>query len=241
MKDFEIFSYPRPKDPDKGERWILRRSQQAFQTCTTTQDPKLVPELLREIDTFLAIQYYEPANASPYFPWKWRSWTQRFSGRACPVLKQIDVINPPNTRTVEEWKAGKAPAETHYLWQAQLPDDCQGRYECAYDRAVECAGWFGAGFILPATSAERAKGVVKTDPTWWKDNTKYTPDPFDAAYGYEHRMATSGLPPGDLWGALNRENENCWRYSADMTTVMVKKLQKVNCDGFGWYCMTECK
>jgi hypothetical protein len=199
------------------------------------------PKQLEHLDDLLAIQLYRPSGADPYFACMWTEWRKRHGKTPCPKWQAPVTINNPTAENVRRYLANpeQGNPETNYDWTINGPAVCNGEPRCEVAHAVACAGWAGSDFIV---STDPFKGRVTTDPKWWKDNTVYTPDYLDPQYGYEHRMAQSGLPPGDMWGALNRQGEWCTKYSADMSYIMTKRvLTKVDCDGMGWYCMTMCQ
>lgn len=211
------------------DRQILRR---AFDACPSE------PGALEEIDRLLAVQLYPPAHAAPHLAEAWQNWRDRDSERACPQWTLLDTTNAPDRNAALKATTLEVASETFNHWRVEGPKDCAGDAECATSRAVECAGWLGMRFVV---SIDAGSSAVVTDPVWWKDNTNYNPNPFDPSWGWVHPMAGYGLPPGDLWGAVNRAGENCTRYNSDMITTSLRRLVPVDCDGFGWICMTECK
>jgi hypothetical protein len=213
------------------------------------------PKITDNIDNLLAIQDYDllpdrkfgNANAVPYFASLWSKFLKRVGGKQCPQWNQLGVLNPPTPENVRNAANGTGPDKTSYDWQIDVPIDCQrtqNPINCAVTRALDCASFAGEQFLV---SADRLKGVVQTDPKWWKDATDYgDPDPsgidtpYNPTFGYEHEMAEWGLPPGDLWGAVQRQGEWCHVYNPTMTFVSLGSLQPVDCNGIGWMCATTC-
>jgi hypothetical protein len=204
---------------------------------TTLEACPLNVNALEEIRLLLGIQRVAESGAKPRFAEAFTAWRARYSGDACPPRwTALEAIDKPTPEGALASMAGTTPQESKTRWKITPPADCNGSVSCAVDRAVECSSWFGTTFHV-SVNAER--GEVITDPSWWKDNTPYYPNPF--VLPYAHDMANWGLPPGDIWGAINRAGETCSKYTPDMTYIVWNRtLVPVDC-GDGWYCATRCQ
>ena len=205
------------------------------------------------IDNLLGVQDYDllperkegNAGAVPYFAGRWAKFVAQIKGLPCPNWKFMDRINfPDSPDVVRKNSQPGSPQKTNYRWAIDITPDCARRdnpIACSVNRAQVCASWAGLQFL---DALDRVNGVIETDPKWWKDNTNYgdsTPGvdtPYDPSIGYEHEMAEWGLPPGDRWGAINRQEEHCHVWNTPMTVIDLGSLKPVDCGG--WACMTTC-
>jgi hypothetical protein len=226
-EDFVITEHPR--DPNK--RAVLQRNFD----CGNK-------EANRDIDNLLGLQLLDYARAYPYFNNQWETFLRRYKragSPVCPLWEHLQEDTAPSEATVKEFFNVPREVKSHNTWQLH-PDNsasCQDP-SCLVKTAQLCTSWLGVRFW---ETADVEKGIVRTDPSWWKDNTNYgSPDFFDSPLVWTHRMATdTGWPPGDLYGAPARWGEQCTYYSGDMLTVMNGYLYPIQCSP-GWWCATWC-
>jgi hypothetical protein len=199
-------------------------------------------KVFRDIDNLLGLQLIEGATAHTYFTRQWRAFLRRYEAAGSPQCPNWEHLNEENAPSYDTVKAAQANPEikpkSHDDWQLRNTEPrCQDP-QCLVTNAQLCTSWLGSRFW---EAADVEKGVVKTDPSWWKDNTNYgDPDFFDQL-SWIHLMAEStGWPPGDLYGAPARWGEGCTFYALDMVTKVTGQLYPVECSP-GWWCVTQCK
>jgi hypothetical protein len=198
---------------------------------------------IQNIKNLLGLQGVKESRANPYFAQKWLAWRERLPANLlCPSWEEVQEIDPA---TIDNTKASMeclVRQKSKFEWRIRPPEDCRQSPKCAVTRALICSGWIGEVFHV---TQDYEKGLATTDPSWWKDNTPYPPsdpwaNPFYFGYGYQHQMATEGIKPGDVYGALNRAGELCNKWTADLSGVQWNRvLTPIDCGG-GWYCLTQC-
>lgn len=212
-----------------------------FSYCPTKNE-----RAFKTINNILGVQYSQQGQKDQlgsYFSKTWSDFQSKFPDYiySCPSWKKTAVINPPTWENVKDHIATQQTVGkenyTYYVDSAQCKD---GDYDCNTNLAWACASGFGSQFLMSKNAKD---STVTVDPAWWLVDYEYPDDasnPFMTP-GYYHGMSFYGALPGDMYGAIERAGERC--SSFDWVTASHNEnaiLVPIDCDGYGWYCMSYC-
>jgi hypothetical protein len=200
------------------------------------QDCPLDFSKLQSIDDFLGLQYPRdlPGRTVDPLPFgkdciagRWARWRESFGSSGvsvCPNWQKRAEINTPTDALYDQIAKLIPPLpfqerrdrvgvpeqiKVNALYFVSFPPGVPGQ-QCGTPGACAalCAGGF-PGFVI-----QQEGSSVLTDPPAWQLDYVFTgSNPFMRP-GYYHPMSLYGVPPGEIFGHINRVPENCSYYDS---------------------------
>lgn len=214
-----------------------------FSECATRD-----ARALERIDSLLGVQNSREGQEdrlSERFAQVWTAATRAFPSRViqqCPTWELMHVIDAPTEERVAHFASleGAAGIGKEYRWYKVSSQQCGSNGLCAVWTALLCGTGYSDRFIV---WADPVSSSVIVDPVWWL--TAYGGEdeesPFASNPGYRHWASYYGEIPGALYAHVNRDGEQCTKWSEiNQKHYTDRKWTAIDCGG-GWYCASYCK
>lgn len=219
-----------------------RMLERNFSECTTRDT-----SALERIDVLLGVQNSREAQEeglSNRFVQVWTAAARAFPSRVipqCPAWELMHVIDAPTEERVAHFASleGAAGIGKEYRWYKVSAPQCGSSGLCAVWSALLCGTGYSDQFIV---WADPLSSSVIVDPVWWLTDYggEEEESPFTSNPGYRHWASYYGEVPGARYAHLDREGEQCTKWSEiSQKHFTDRKWVVIDCGG-GWECMTYC-